>query len=264
MSTYVISDIHGCYEQFLLLLEKIRFGADDQLILAGDAIDRGTGSFEMLKWMESCPDNVLLLRGNHEEEFAAYTDLMLWFDKKQALGTDKLSNRDTKVLYGTLQYYFRKNKLRFYFDDYRTMLKLLEQEDAALDDFCRWSAMIRRMPYFAQCSIQDKMCIVVHAGYAERLEEVQSGFSRLEDFYLYARQESIQMGGKQHAVIVAGHTPTIAEGAFSYNYGNIFRYYDTQKDCVFYDIDCGCSFRNRAPEAKLACIRLEDEQFFYV
>ena len=119
MSTYVISDIHGCYEQFLLLLEKIRFGADDQLILAGDAIDRGTGSFEMLKWMESCPDNVLLLRGNHEEEFAAYTDLMLWFDKKQALGTDKLSNRDTKVLYGTLQYYFRKNKLRFYFDAYR-------------------------------------------------------------------------------------------------------------------------------------------------
>ena len=47
MSTYVISDIHGCYEQFLLLLEKIRFGADDQLILAGDAIDRGTGSFDV-------------------------------------------------------------------------------------------------------------------------------------------------------------------------------------------------------------------------
>ncbi|MDE7311604.1 MAG: metallophosphoesterase [Eubacterium sp.] len=264
MSTYVISDIHGCYEQFLLLLEKIGFCDTDRLILAGDYIDRGAGSFEMLQWLENCSENVVPLRGNHEEEFAAYTDLMLWFDKKEKLGTDKTSNRDTKVLYGTLQYYFRKNKSRFYFGAYGTVLKLLEDAGAALEDFCRWSALIRRMPYFAQCSGLEKTCIVVHAGYAECLEELGSRFSRLEDFYLYARQESIIMGGKQHAVIIAGHTPTIAEGGFSYNRGNVFRHYDPQKDCVFYDIDCGCVFRSRDSDAKLACIRLEDEAVFYV
>lgn len=57
MSTYVISDIHGCYEQFLLLLEKIRFGADDQLILAGDAIDPGLTKSRRLEQI-SCPTGI--------------------------------------------------------------------------------------------------------------------------------------------------------------------------------------------------------------
>ncbi|WP_276948806.1 metallophosphoesterase [Acetatifactor muris] len=68
MSTYVISDIHGCCNEFLSMLEKIRFSESDNLILAGDYIDRGKQSYEMLKWLEQCLPNVLLLRGNHEEE----------------------------------------------------------------------------------------------------------------------------------------------------------------------------------------------------
>ena len=40
--------------------------------------------------------------------------------------------------------------------------------------------------------------------------------------------------------------------------------YNAGKDCVFYDIDCGCAFRDRDPDAKLACIRLEDEKIFYI
>ncbi len=49
---------------------------------------------------------------------------------------------------------------------------------------------------------------------------------------------------------------------FAYNDGNVFRFYDKKKDCIFYDIDCGCVFRNRQLNAKLACIRLEDEKIF--
>ena len=55
MSTYVISDIHGCYNEFLSMLEKIYFSESDNLVLAGDYIDRGKQSYEMLKWMEQCP-----------------------------------------------------------------------------------------------------------------------------------------------------------------------------------------------------------------
>ena len=51
---------------------------------------------------------------------------------------------------------------------------------------------------------------------------------------------------------------------FAYNDGNVFRFYDKKKDCIFYDIDCGCVFRNRQVNAKLACIRLEDEKIFYI
>lgn len=42
MGTYVMSDIHGCYDRFLHMLDKIGFSATDRLILAGDCIDRGS------------------------------------------------------------------------------------------------------------------------------------------------------------------------------------------------------------------------------
>ncbi len=44
MATYVISDIHGEYELFIKLLEKIRFTSADTLYVLGDVIDRGPAS----------------------------------------------------------------------------------------------------------------------------------------------------------------------------------------------------------------------------
>lgn len=85
----------------------------------------------------------------------------------------------------------------------------------------------------------------------------------LEQFFLYAREESLQSGGAAHSAIIAGHTPTTVRESFAYNAGKAFRYYDAGKNCVFYDIDCGCVFRERNLEARLACIRLEDEKIFY-
>ena len=63
-----MSDIHGCYDDMIKMLEQIAFTDEDTLILAGDYIDRGSQSFEMLKWIESNPINVIFLRGNHDEE----------------------------------------------------------------------------------------------------------------------------------------------------------------------------------------------------
>ncbi len=49
MSTYIISDIHRCCNGVLSMLERILFSGLDNLILAGDYIDRGRESYEMLK-----------------------------------------------------------------------------------------------------------------------------------------------------------------------------------------------------------------------
>lgn len=265
MGTYIMSDIHGCCDQFLHMLDKIGFSATDRLILAGDCIDRGEQSCEMLRWMEHAPENVLLLRGNHEEEFAAYVDLMCRMDRCEKLDTDFTSNADTVILYETVQYYIRQKGISVsYFDVYGTIGNLLAHYNITLAQLCKWADMVRKMPYTHEFKIQDKTCIVVHAGYADSLGDIGSGFTSLEQFYLYAREESYESGGRQHAVIVAGHTPTVAEGEFAYNAGNVFRYYNPAKDCVFYNIDCGCVFRRSIPDAKLACIRMEDEKIFYV
>ena len=265
MGTYVMSDIHGCYQYFLAMLDKIGFSDEDRLIMAGDYIDRGKYSYEMLKWIEHCPDNVRLIRGNHEEEFAAYVDLMLQLDTREELGTELTSHEDAAVLYESVQYILKRKGLDgSYFDVYGTIRDLLDNYNITLGDMCRWADMIRKMPYYYELKVGNRSCIVVHAGYAEKKEDIGTSFSGLEDFYLYAWEEGYQLGGKWHGMIIAGHTPTIIKGEFTYNEGNVFRYFDKDKDCIFYDIDCGCVFRGLEPGAKLACLRLEDEKIFYV
>jgi len=261
-----MSDIHGCYDEFLSMLEKIGFSGADQLIMAGDYIDRGTQSYEMLKWIEQCPPNVLLLRGNHEEEFAAYVDLMLLLDCREELETDSASNAETAALYESVKYFLRYKKALpvLYFDLYGTIGSLLEQNHVTLHDLCGWSARIRQMPYYHKLMLRNRTYFIVHAGYSESVENIGALFGSLEQFYLYAREESCQSGGVRHGTIIAGHTPTIIKERFAYNMGNVYRCYDDAIDCIFYDIDCGCAFRNREPDAKLACIRLEDEKIFYV
>ncbi len=260
-----MSDIHGCYDDLLSMLEKIGFSNADQLIIAGDYIDRGKQNYEMLKWIEQCPPNVRLLRGNHEEEFAANVDLMLLLDRGEGLETDFASNADTAVLYESVKYFIRHKALSVScFDLYGTIGSLLEQNHITLHDLCRWSAIIRQMPYYHKLMLRNRTYIIVHAGYSERVENIGESFGSLEQFYLYAREESCQSGGVRHGAIIAGHTPTVVKKSFAYNMGKIFRCYNNEKDCIFYDIDCGCAFRNREPDAKLACIRLEDEKVFYV
>ena len=112
------------------------------------------------------------------------------------------------------------------------------------------------MDYYKKLDVGGRTCIIVHAGYSECNENAS--------FFLYAREESIHSGGIKNGMVIAGHTPTILEDEFAYNKGKVFCFYDEKKDCIFYDIDCGCVFRNTRPEARLACLRLDDEKIFYV
>ena len=45
LSTYIMSDIHGCYDAFLSMLSAVRFSGSDMLIAAGDYIDRVKQSY---------------------------------------------------------------------------------------------------------------------------------------------------------------------------------------------------------------------------
>ncbi len=72
---YVISDIHGCYEEFMELLEKISFSEQDELFVLGDVLDRGP---EPIKTMQEIMGrkNVTFLLGNHEYMFALMLQLL--------------------------------------------------------------------------------------------------------------------------------------------------------------------------------------------
>ena len=62
---YVMSDLHGCYEEYLELLRKIRFSDEDVLYVLGDVIDRGPETVTLLQDM-MMRSNVIPLIGNHE------------------------------------------------------------------------------------------------------------------------------------------------------------------------------------------------------
>lgn len=62
---YVISDIHGCYDQYKRLLEVINFGQEDELYVLGDVVDRGPEPIRVLQDMMA-RQNVNLILGNHD------------------------------------------------------------------------------------------------------------------------------------------------------------------------------------------------------
>ena len=63
---YVMSDIHGCYEKYKTMLEKIKFSEADTLYILGDVVDRGTKGMQILLDIAK-HNNIVLFRGNHEE-----------------------------------------------------------------------------------------------------------------------------------------------------------------------------------------------------
>jgi len=63
----VIGDIHGCYDELLALLEQIGPVSGDILIPAGDLIDRGPKSEQVMDFFASRPNTVAIM-GNHERK----------------------------------------------------------------------------------------------------------------------------------------------------------------------------------------------------
>ena len=260
MSTYAISDIHGCFDEFRQMLDIIGFSETDRLILGGDYIDRGPKNLEILHWLERRPDNVIPIRGNHDEEYVACIDLMWSLDRQNNLDTNPESNADSAALYETAKYLLRRQgKAAAFFDTYGTIGKLLHGSGVTLSDLTVWAGMLRDLPFFVRMRINSRDCVIVHAGYKENFQSSEEA----ADFYLYAREEGLREGGVSHGMVVAGHTPTVLPNRFTYQHGKVFRYYDAEMDCIFYGIDCGCSLFPRYPEAHLACLRLEDGEVFY-
>lgn len=80
---YAMSDLHGCYTQYLEMLKKIPFSDNDVLYILGDLIDRGPDGIKIIQDVMK-RNNVIPIIGNHEL-FALYasgysTNSATWYD----------------------------------------------------------------------------------------------------------------------------------------------------------------------------------------
>jgi serine/threonine protein phosphatase 1 len=114
---FVISDIHGCFQTFCSLLEKIGLKKKDQLFVIGDMVDRGPYSMLVLEKIVNLLEDgykVFPTRGNHEQIFlnlqtTATADLFI-FSRRQntqhLLNENYLVRKEVRLLLESLPYYF--------------------------------------------------------------------------------------------------------------------------------------------------------------
>ena len=251
MSTYAISDIHGCYEQFIQLFELIDFDYDeDRLIFLGDYIDRGNQSYTMVEWIKKHSEkNYIYLRGNHEEEFIQNINILNSINSSLSL----------------IDICDRLNSEYPFFDTYKTIRRLIKDHSFNLDDLNRWKILFESMKYTYEIHIRHNKSriIFVHAGYSKLYANY--GYKSRQEFYLYARGDCVYSAEDLKGyTIIAGHTPTIIESEVFYNNGKVFTKYNRSNRCIYHNIDCGAVFRNKYPNARLACYRVDDGEIFYV
>ena len=173
--TYCISDIHGEYDLFMRLLEKIQFSDSDRLIVCGDFIDKGTASIRLAKAIFALP-NAYCIMGNHEYMFLKF-------------------------------YRAKMHSENLNFDD---MLCHLQQyfptENTSLD----WNTvdMLVDLPYY----VEEKDFICVHAGVpldsSGRILPLSEGLP--EQFVYDRRFKSPKILPKDSKCVLFGHTPTMS------------------------------------------------------
>ncbi|MCK6263021.1 bis(5'-nucleosyl)-tetraphosphatase (symmetrical) ApaH [Vibrio sp. ZSDE26] len=67
MSTYIVGDLQGCFDELQCLLEKVKFTTDnDTLWVTGDLVARGPKSLETLRFIKSLGASAQIILGNHD------------------------------------------------------------------------------------------------------------------------------------------------------------------------------------------------------
>ncbi len=229
---YVMGDIHGEYEAYKEMLKKIKFSEDDELYVLGDCIDRGPEPIKLLLDMMD-RYNVYPILGNHEFMAAKVLTQL-----NQEITADNIESVITLTLMKELELWDENGG------------GVTRKQFAKLDKDNREGVLgyLKEFALYETVEVNGREFVLVHGGLMN--------FDKNRPLDDYGAHELIFEAPDYDKVyfedkyLVTGHMPTISHEG---NKGEVIM----KNNHIA--IDCGKVFGGR-----LACVRLDDLEVFYV
>ena len=234
---YVISDLHGCYDKYKVLLEKINFSENDNLYFLGDALDRGPNGFKILLDMANRP-NVFAIMGNHEAMAIEALPVLVHMRKGD---TANLTRKEVEAAGLWIQ-----NGGATSFKDFMSLGKEDRQKV--------WDYM-KSLPLYREIEVGGREFLLLHGGLKGYSPDRQLD-DYAQDDIVWHRPRPVSAYYPDKCVIV-GHTPVqlmYEKAGKQESKAKIF------KGKGYIDIDCGCVFE----DGRLGCLCLDTMEEIYV
>ena len=222
---YVISDIHGCYEQYKQMLNLIGFNKNDILYVNGDVLDRGENPIGVFEHMMA-NSNILPIKGNHEDMGLPVLD---------ALAYDKEMKERDIIIWDS----------QHNMPSLKGFNKLCNRNKRKLVDY------IKTFPMYRTVTVNGIEYVLVHAGFDYEFFDKDLPLDNVNwksQVWAETDYDKVYYPDK---ILVTGHTPTDLSKA-----GSNYKILKLNNHMA---IDCACSFGGN-----LGCICLETGEEFYV
>lgn len=189
---YVMSDIHGCFEQFKTALKEWS-PENETLVLLGDYVDRGPNSKQVvqkiMRLKQTYGDKVVALQGNHEEMLTSWLletdpcDLAFYYTETHVETLQSFFDADTDSGKRKYKKSTREQRAKHMLYKYRSELQFLKQ-----------------LPHYHET----EHLIFVHAGLNLRISNWKEDTTAMA----WARNEFIYSKEITPKKVFFGHTPT--------------------------------------------------------
>ena len=232
---YIISDIHGCYDEYIELLKKINLKDSDELYILGDVVDRGPSPIKVLQDM-MMRVNVFPIIGNHD-----FIALIM------------LRKLNVKITEDNAESYLTDEDLKDYMQWLKEGGKTTVEEFLKLDEDEKEDIIeyLEEFSAYHEINVNGKRYVLVHAALNNFEEGKELDEYTLQDILFSRMDYSKRYFADENTYVITGHTPT-----------TLIR---EDKEYLVYEenghiaIDCGCVFGG-----KLAAYCLDTGEVYYV
>lgn len=252
MSTYVVGDIHGYFDEWIELKNKVESkDSNARIILVGDIVDRGPKPIYMLEW---CINNITsdgkyqMVIGNHEDEKITWMEN--YFNAKKKYSGLLEVNLDT----------VRPDRYNFVDN-----LKASNIDDQTIRKYLNW---MKSLDYYKEIRINNIRFIVVHANlpfmaFKNNTDDLLSSkeLNLATKNYIIWDRDTEGYYNSEDTILVHGHTPTCLGDQLHYGaYPGRIRFTHHR-----INVDCGLAYRKHLNGiGNLGAIRLNDLSEIYL